>query len=176
MQQSFLARTIPRVALAAIFTVLSGTVSWTSPQAEASFRRFGKSGIELKFLGRRETGIFDGAGAEGGAAESLSYDPKTKRAFVVNVPKKTIDVIDIDEPKQPKFHFAIDLTPYGDGANSVAVHKGIVAVAVQNVIKTNPGMAVFFNVHGDFLNAVEVGALPDMITFTPDGKKVLVAN
>ena len=88
----------------------------------------------------------------------------------------TIDVIDIKKPKEPKFLFAIDLTPFGSNANSVAVHKGIVAAAVQNQIKTNPGMAVFFNAHGDFLNAVQVGALPDMIVFTPDGEKVLVAN
>jgi hypothetical protein len=47
---------------------------------------------------------------------------------------------------------------------------------VQNVIKTDPGLAVFFDADGRFVNKVQVGALPDMITFTPDGKKVLVAN
>jgi hypothetical protein len=37
-------------------------------------------------------------------------------------------------------------------------------------------MAVFFDAEGVFLKAVQVGALPDMITFTPNGKKVLIAN
>ena len=46
-----------------------------------------------------------------------------------------IDVLDISDPKRPEKLFFIDLAPYGSNANSVAVHKSIVAVAVQNVIK-----------------------------------------
>jgi hypothetical protein len=34
----------------------------------------------------------------------------------------------------------------------------------------------FYDTDGKFLSAVKVGALPDMLTFTPDGKWVLVAN
>jgi hypothetical protein len=34
----------------------------------------------------------------------------------------------------------------------------------------------FFDTDGNLVGLVEVGALPDMLTFTPDGKKVLVAN
>ncbi|MDZ8088872.1 MAG: choice-of-anchor I family protein [Nostoc sp. DedQUE12b] len=65
--------------------------------------------------------------------------------------------------------------------NSVAVKNGIVAVAyaVQNT-STNAqqtGKVSFYNAaNGNFLNSVAVGALPDMLTFTPDGTKVLVAN
>jgi hypothetical protein len=35
---------------------------------------------------------------------------------------------------------------------------------------------VFFNTNGPFLRAIQVQALPDMITFTPNGKYVLTAN
>ena len=64
--------------------------------------------------------------------------------------------------------------------NSVAVKNGIVAVAyaIQNT-STNAqqtGQVSFYNAAGTFLNSVAVGALPDMLTFTPDGTKVLVAN
>jgi hypothetical protein len=52
----------------------------------------------------------------------------------------------------------------------------VVAVAVENPNRQAPGQAVFFDTEGAFLSAVTVGALPDMITFTPDGQKVLVAN
>lgn len=144
-----------------------------STSAYADWRHRDPNTIELKFLGRHSSGIF---GPDAAGAESLTHDPRTQRLFVVNVANARIDVVDIKEPTNPKFLFAIDLTPFGSNANSVAVDRGIVAVAVQANLKTDPGMAVFFDVHGTLLNAVEVGALPDMITFTPDGDKVLVAN
>jgi uncharacterized protein len=65
--------------------------------------------------------------------------------------------------------------------NSVAVKNGIVAVAyaVQDTttLAQQKGRVSFYNAaDGTFLNAVEVGFLPDMLTFTPDGQRVLVAN
>jgi hypothetical protein len=66
--------------------------------------------------------------------------------------------------------------PYGAVANSVTVHDGIIAVAVENAVKTDPGVIVFFDRRLKFLSQVTVGALPDMLTFTPDGRYVLVAN
>ncbi len=65
--------------------------------------------------------------------------------------------------------------------NSVAVKNGIVAVAyaIQDTTTKaqQPGRVSFYQADtGAFLNAVTVGALPDMLTFTPDGNRVLVAN
>ncbi|MEH2176851.1 choice-of-anchor I family protein [Nostoc sp.] len=65
--------------------------------------------------------------------------------------------------------------------NSVAVKNGIVAVAyaIQNTTTNaqQTGQVSFYNAaNGNFLNSVAVGALPDMLTFTPNGTKVLVAN
>ncbi|WP_373544695.1 choice-of-anchor I family protein [Chamaesiphon sp.] len=65
--------------------------------------------------------------------------------------------------------------------NSVATKNGIVAVAyaIQNTTTNaqQPGRVSFYNAAtGSFINSVVVGALPDMLTFTPDGTKVLVAN
>jgi DNA-binding beta-propeller fold protein YncE len=51
-----------------------------------------------------------------------------------------------------------------------------VAVAVEDDTLQNPGQVVFFDTNGQFLNSVTVGALPDMVVFTPDGRKVLTAN
>ena len=50
------------------------------------------------------------------------------------------------------------------------------AAAVQADPKQDPGKVVFFDTDGGFLNQVTVGALPDMLIFTPDGSNVLVAN
>ncbi len=127
--------------------------------------------INITFLGRHSTGVFNGGGAE-----IASYDPASKRAFVVNFGAKTIDVIDLSDPTLPMFVSSIAMAPYGSAANSVAVRNGVVAVAVEAVVRTNPGQVVFLDTNGSFLSSVTVGALPDMLTFTPDGTKVLVAN
>ena len=110
------------------------------------------------------------------AAEIAAYDAATHRVFSVNVELRRLDVLDISDPSNPFLTTTIDVTPYGHHANSVAVHNGIVAVAVQAAVKTDPGKAVFFDASGNFLAAVTAGALPDMITFTPNGRLALVAN
>ena len=127
--------------------------------------------IAVRPIGTYASGLFDES-----AAEIVAHDPNTQRLYVVNANSGNIDVLDINNPATPTPLFQIDTAPYGDGANSVAVHNGIVAVAVQADPAQAPGVAVFFNRDGEFLSAVTVGALPDMLTFTPDGQYVLVAN
>lgn len=92
------------------------------------------------------------------------------------MPPGKIDVLDIRQPAQPALLFNIDLSAYGSSVNSVAVHRGLVAAAVQNAVKTEPGKVVLLNADGQVQGAVDVGALPDMLTFTPDGRRLLVAN
>jgi Esterase-like activity of phytase/Secretion system C-terminal sorting domain len=65
--------------------------------------------------------------------------------------------------------------------NSVAVSNGIVAASFAIVNATTnaqlPGRVTFYNAAtGAVLNSVETGYLPDMVTFTADGKKLLTAN
>jgi 2',3'-cyclic-nucleotide 2'-phosphodiesterase/3'-nucleotidase/5'-nucleotidase len=127
--------------------------------------------ISLAPIGTYETGIFDES-----AAEIVQYDPKTQRLFVVNANQATVDVLDISDPTNIQALDSISSTAFGGIANSVAIFDGVIAVAVENENTQLPGKAVFFDVDGNFLSSVEVGALPDMITFTPDGSKVLVAN
>ncbi|BAZ45776.1 alkaline phosphatase [Chondrocystis sp. NIES-4102] len=125
----------------------------------------------LTTLGRYNSGIFDE-----GAAEIADYDPISQRLFVVNGADKTIDVLNLNNPNNPTFEFAIAIADFGDGVNSVAVKNGIVAAAIESDPSQDPGQVVFFDTDGNVLNQVTVGALPDMVTFTPDGNKVLVAN
>jgi hypothetical protein len=49
-------------------------------------------------------------------------------------------------------------------------------VAVENAVKTDPGFVKFFDTDGTLLSTVTVGALPDMLIFTPNGRRLLVAN
>ncbi len=137
------------------------------------------AGLHIERLGTYASGIFDDGGAE-----IPAYDPLTKRLFVVNA-QGTVDVLDIANPASPTKRFAIDIkTLTGGTPNSVAVQDGLVAVAVERQDGEEnqlPGLVAFFRTDLAAapevpLKTVPVGALPDMLTFTPDGKKVLVAN
>lgn len=127
--------------------------------------------IAITPIGTYSTRVFDG-----GAAEIVAHDPLSQRLFVVNGHASSIDVLGMSNAASPTLVFSIDVSPYGNQANSVDVRDGVVAAAVEASPKTDPGKVVFFDTNGEFLNAVTVGSLPDMITFTPNGQKVLVAN
>ncbi|MCA2815157.1 MAG: choice-of-anchor I family protein [Microcystis sp. M090S1] len=108
-------------------------------------------------------------------AEIPAYDPASRRLFLTG-PNNRLDIADISNPASPIPLPSIDLSSYGAGVNSVAIKNGIVALAMEASPITNNGSVVFFNTNGVFQSQVTVGALPDMLTFTPDGNRVLVAN
>ncbi len=84
-----------------------------------------------------------------------------------------VEGISLANPATPTLALTIDLSPWGGldaHATSVAVHDGVLAIAVpQGEEDTAPGKVLFFDTYGTFLSAVTVGALPDMLTFTPNG-------
>ena len=138
----------------------------------AGFISSANAGIYLSPLGVYETGETDED-----AAEIVAHDPLTQRLFVVNGFTKGIDVLDISNPDDPVKIDDIDLSAYGAGANSIDVYEGVLAVAVESDPKQDPGTVVFFETSSDFnvdLNRLEVGALPDMLTFSPNGRWLLV--
>src|SRR5918995_3158824 len=109
------------------------------------------------------------------AAESVAFDAGSKRLFLVNAQTRTVDVLDARNPKQPTRITTIDTSALG-APNSVAAHDGLVAVAIESSPKTNPGHVAFYRVNGELIASVQVGALPDMLTFSHDGECLLVAN
>lgn len=127
--------------------------------------------FQMNAIGTYNTGIFDD-----GAAEITAYDSTTQRLFFVNASNSSVQVLDISNPAIPLLQNTISLTPYGASANSVAFKNGVLAAAVEDTNKQANGKVVFFDAAGVYLNAVTVGALPDMLLFTPDGNKVIVAN
>ncbi|MCK2165232.1 choice-of-anchor I family protein [Thalassospira xiamenensis] len=167
MRYSLMATVAMSVLLGACGTAshssnMAMTVDTASPAAKP---------LSIVPMGEYRTGLFDE-----GAAEIPAYDPASKRIFVVNGGEKAIDILDMSNPDKIAKLGSIKLATWGKAANSVAIHGNIVAAAVENDDKQAPGKAVFFDTNGDFIAAVTVGALPDMIKFTPDGKYVLVAN
>ncbi|WP_276479378.1 choice-of-anchor I family protein [Paraflavitalea pollutisoli] len=114
-----------------------------------------------------------------GAAEITAYDPATKRLFVVNNDAKEnrIDILDFQDPTQPKVIGKIATAPYGGYVNSVSVKDGLLAAAIESTVKHQNGKVVVFNTSTYAeVKSVTVGALPDMVTFSPDGRYILSAN
>ena len=113
--------------------------------------------------------VGDGDG-EGGA-EINAYDAASDRVFVTNAAQNRIDIV------QGSTGASLGSIALSGGPNSVAISNGVVAVAVENTNKQLNGSVDFYQAStGTLINSVAVGALPDMLTFTPDGSKVIVAN
>ena len=126
--------------------------------------------IELNYVGS-----FDPSGSGESTCEIVVYDAPSKKLFTTSAVAGFLDVIDFTDPTAPEVLESIDMNPYG-GVTSVAVNNGLVAVASPNTLEHLDGTVVFFDTDGTFIKQVTVGALPDNISFTPDGTKVLTAN
>lgn len=160
----------PRTRLTRSLAVLvaGATVASAAAFAPSAVAAPPASDVTLTPLGSYSTGAF----AEGGS-EIVAHDPVRQRLFSINAQAGTVDVLSIADPKKP-VRVAQLATP---GANSVAVSGNLIAVAQQAEPKAAPGSVTFFDAKTlDKLRSVTVGALPDMLTFTPSGSSVLVAN
>lgn len=130
-----------------------------------------------------------------GAAEIVQFHADTQTIYATNGANNTIAVISattipteaMADPINTTNLTATSITLPADvggvalgGLTSIAVSGDLMAVAVPAATKTDNGYILFYNGLNAsapaYLDAVEVGALPDMVTFTPDGGKVLVAN
>ena len=110
-----------------------------------------------------------------GASEISAYDEKSKKLFIVNVESKEISVYNISDITNPIKETSIVLS--SGAPNSVAVSKGKLAVAVEADVKQNPGHILVYDTESlALLSSYEVGALPDMVTFSPNGQYIVSAN
>lgn len=113
-------------------------------------------------------------GVTGMLSEIPTFDSVTKTVWVAGV--VGVDVLDAATGSLVQH---IDTTGWGS-INSVAIKNGLAAFAIESSVRTDPGKVVLFDTASRTLAAgtsvINVGALPDMLTFTPDGSKLLVAN
>jgi DNA-binding beta-propeller fold protein YncE len=138
------------------------------------------------------------------AAEIVQFHQASNSAFAVNSANNQIEVISLSnlpttEVGSPitdtslsstafTFLDEVDVALEGNlvetitlgAANSIAIYEDILAIAVEAADKTQNGAVLFYQLNnqgsGTFIKAVKAGSLPDMLTFSPDGNKVLVAN
>lgn len=112
------------------------------------------------------------------ASEISAYDPATHRLFTVsNESAALVAVMDLSAlPAITKLD-PIDVSLLGGVANSVAVSDGKLAIALEGIDKQANGSVIVMNTSTlAIIKQVTVGALPDMVTFSPDGKYIVTAN
>jgi len=120
-------------------------------------------------------GSYQNGAAGTNSAEIVAHDPSTQRLYVANSIGGKLDILSLGAAGGLTAVASVDIKPYG-GINSVAVRGGVVACAIENTDPQQNGSVVFFDQNGAFLKQVTVGALPDMITFSPNGQLILTAN
>ena len=110
----------------------------------------------------------------GQVSEIPAYDPKTRTLWIAGI--VGVDILDA-ATGAPVDH--IDTTAHGV-INSVAINDGVAAFAIESATRTDPGKVLFYSTRSRTPlvgnNPVTVGALPDMLAFSPDGRQLLVAN
>ncbi|MGG5208518.1 choice-of-anchor I family protein [Chryseobacterium sp. MIQD13] len=126
--------------------------------------------IQLNYVGS-----FDPSGNNNSSTEIVVHDPAAQKLFTISSLTDVFDIIDFSNPAALSVVRTVNMAPYG-GITSIAVKNGIIAAASPNADPQQNGSVVFFDINGNFLKQITVGALPDMVTFTPDGTKVITAN
>ncbi|BDA60514.1 MULTISPECIES: choice-of-anchor I family protein [Shewanella] len=154
-------------------------------------------GVKAELIGRHQTGVYGLS-----AAEIVEYHSASQRIFVVNARSGKVDIIDanlLDNAAEATAPLAlnnldklgeldvakdVDLSFMGS-VNSVSIYGNLLAAAIErgdaagNKTQAN-GYVAFYQLNDNetpqYLSAVEVGALPDNVVFSHDGKTVLVAN
>lgn len=160
--------------------ILSTTPMWTSAQRAKNASRTGQDQLNVTHTGRYTSG----ADFDKGGTEIVKYNPTNGVAYSINGDKEALDIVDVAHPSvdgtinlKKRIYLQDNDIEAGD-VTSVAVHPGgdYFAVSAPAVDKTQPGTVAFYDKDGNYLNHVTVGSLPDMVTFSKDGKYLLVAN
>lgn len=155
----------------------------------------GNASLDMTQVGRYDSGMTN---ADGGVMEIVDYNAKSGWAYAVNGQSGVLTAIPLNAAKSAlSVGSRVDLLDgynidvkalvqaedftYGD-MTSVAVSPDgeTLAAAIQAEGYADPGRVAIFACNDDgtltFLRTVETGIQPDMVTFTPDGSKILTAN
>ena len=118
--------------------------------------------------------------ALGANSEISAYNPASGYLYTVGGGSGAIVVSDLRDPANPQAVARATSTGNGETLQSAAVFGNLLAIAVQNAVKTDPGFVQFYDLSNPalpvHLSTVTVGALPDMVKFSSDGTRLLVTN
>ncbi len=121
---------------------------------------------QVKFLGAYSSGLFNES-----ACEIAAWSPLAKRLYVTNSAQglSTLDISDSANPSQLSMTRQFGIT-------SVATYGNLIAMCWKPKSKDALGEVRLFDLAMKQIGSIKVGNGPDMLTFTPDGKRLLVAN
>jgi len=151
-----------------VVAIPAGQLAVPSPASAADVRAAKPPSPSFELVGRYDTGL----GAE--SAEIVAY--ASERMYVTNSSDASIDIVDLSDPSTPVLLRRVDLSAYGASVTSVDARGRRLAAAVVAEPKTDPGTVVVMDLDGNLRDPVQVGALPDSVAFTPDGRTLVVAN
>lgn len=167
------------------------TLAASKQSAQATGFENNNTSLNMTQVARYDSGMTN---ADGGVMEIVDYNYKNGYAYAVNGQKGVLTAISMKKISSNKSLVSLsgrdinvrelveeDNFAYGD-MTSVAVSPDgkTLAVAIQAEGYADNGRAAIFTCNSNgsltLLRIVETGVQPDMITFTPDGKKILTAN
>lgn len=113
---------------------------------------------------------------DGAGFEIPAYDSAARVVWATRTDRPRLSRLSLADPAAPVLLSDIDLSAYGGAITSVAAHEGLVAATVLATRTTDDGTLVLLDADGTALATAGVGPHPDMVAFTPDGSRLLIAN
>ncbi len=119
------------------------------------------------------------------ATEIVTYDSCSDSLYVSNAYAVSIDILRLsDTDSTPAKDGELNVVVAGldasvtvGGVNSVAAYKGLIAVAVEADNPQADGfIALYRSDTKELINTYPTGAMPDMVTFSPDGRYIVTAD
>ena len=159
----------------------------TSDERAKGFYNSDDTSLQMELAGRYNSGAMS---EEGGSLEIVQYNARNGFAYAVSGLKGTLIAIDLNGGMDGEKVTALGGTEYdvksmvrsyGDMTSVAISPDGThLAVAIQAVDYTQTGVVAIFSCGKggslELLETVNVGVQPDMVTFTPEGSKILTAN
>ena len=151
----------------------------------------GTAALSLAQIGRYDSGMTN---ADGGVMEIVDYNSRTGYAYAVNGQAGVLTAISLNGLQSENTAAglsSVDINvkelvtdntfSYGDMTSVAVSPDGTrLAAAIQAEGYSDNGRVALFTCNTDgtlaFIQTVETGVQPDMVTFTPDGSKILTAN
>lgn len=115
------------------------------------------------------------SGGGEGKAEITAYNSLLQQLYTIDGENNTIEIHQITNLATPRFIASIYLGSYGS-PNSISTYENTIAVAIANTNKQANGKVLLIDaLSRKITDEYTVKALPDMLIFTPDGQKIVVA-